>query len=641
MKKIEIVRGGTTFTFEAPKGIYSFSGKVFSLNGLSPALYMNGAKTSFGAWKIVKESETGMTAQASGKSGIWDFKASVDKNGKLVLGLSCRLKEPCEDLDIRYFENAAIPADHLAAQGNKTGGCELYKLTGKDVKKEDFKSASVMTITKKKVQLTVSSPLRGDHLESYTGRVKKGGLEDVQAGAVIRHITAKNIKLKELSIREGDGFQALYAYADENCKLKRDLSPYVAPGWNSWDYYRWTITEDEVLENAEFIAHDPVLSKHVKKIIIDDGWQYAYGEWKANSYFPHGMKWMAEQLKKLKFMPGLWVAPNIIEPQSWIAQMEPDMLAKAENGQGTLCWECMKRHGFILDPTVEKSRKFIYDLFDRLVKDGFEYFKVDFLWGLYGARQFTDKKVGRGNLVDLTLGPAREAINGKAHLLGCGYPFCGGEIVDMARVGGDIHSRWSSIKANTPSIALRYWANKKLWINDPDFALCRGFDTSEDPAMNQMRCCLVYVKPDEKDPDFFGGKWKLVDVNRSQAEVLLSLVICAGGSVNLSDKMTRLNESGLDLARRTVAAESGDAALPLDLFSENLPKYWVQKVGDHHRVLMINWEDAPAVLRIDLNQLGLPAGKLRNFWNDKAVKAKNGVIEVELAPRSCLFTEVR
>lgn len=642
MKTHEIARGGSLFTYSEGNGNYSFENGVFQLKDLAPALYMNGKKVPFGKWKIVKAAENSLSAKADGKSGSWDFKAAVDKDGKLVLGMTGHLKEACEDIAVYYFEDLCIPADHLATQGRGTGDSDLYPLTGKNVKKNDFHGATVITITKKGTQLTISSPLLGDHIESYTGSCSKGKVESFKAGYEIKHITAKTIKLKDLTLRAGDGFQALYAYGEENCKLKRDLSGFVDPGWNSWDYYRWTITEDEVLENAEFIARDPVLSKHVKKIIIDDGWQYAYGEWKANSYFPHGMKWMAKELKKLKFIPGLWVAPTIVEPHSWIGQMEPDMLAKAENGQGTLCWQCMQRHAFVLDPTVEKSRKFIYDLFDGLANDGYEYFKVDFLWGTYCARQFTDKKVGRGKLIDLTLGVAREATKDRAQILGCGYMFCGGENpVDMARVGGDVHARWDSIKANTASIALRYWANKKLWINDPDFALCRGFDTAEDPMMNQMRCCLVYVKPDETDPNFRSGNWELVDMNRAQAEVLLSIVICAGGSVNLSDKMTRLNESGLDLARRTVSAQSGDAAIPLDLFSSALPKYWVQKVGDHHRVLMINWEDAPGVVRIDLNQLGLPSKKIVNFWNDKAVKAKNGVIETELPPRSCLFVTVR
>ena len=640
-KQHEIVRGGTTFRFDAGK--YSFINGNFKLENLSPVLMMNGKNVPFGTWKITKSSATGMTATADGKSGSWELKAAVDAAGKLTLTLNGKLKDVCEDLAVWYFDQATIPADHLAVQGAGMGGCSLIPLNGKGVKKSSFDAYTMMLITKKNTQLALSFPLVGDHQEVMCGAGEKGKVSDLKAGFRIKHITAKNFKLKPLSFRVGDGFRSLYAYGEENKETDRDFTPYTDPGWNSWDYYRWTVTEDEVLENAEFIAKDPVLSKHVKKIIIDDGWQYAYGEWDANSLFPHGMPWMAKQLKKLKFKPGLWIAPTMLDPHSRIAQMEPEMLGKAENGQGTLCMRIMGRNTFVLDPTVEKSQKFIYDLFDRYAGYGYEYFKLDFLGATGSARQFTDKKIGRGHLMDLTIGIARKATLGRAHILGCNYTFNGGQHnVDMARIGGDIHARWGSIVENTPSVALRFWANKKLWVNDPDFALCRGFDTSDDPQLTQMRCSLVFVAPDQTDPNFAPGNWALVNMNRPQAEVLLSIALCAGGSINLSDKMTRLNESGLDLARRTVSAPSGDAALPLDLFSSALPKYWLQRVTDsHRRLLMVNWEDAPAVLRIDLKAYGIEPKSIVNFWNDKTVRAKNGIIETELPPRSCLFTDIK
>ena len=213
--------------------------------------------------------------------------------------------------------------------------------------------------------------------------------------------------------------------------------------------------------------------------------------------------------------------------------------------------------------------------------------------------------------------------------------------VDAVRVGGDVHARWDSIKENTPSIASRFWANKKLWINDPDFALCRAFDTSDDPMLTQMRCSTVFIPPESTDLAHPGWKFTLVNMYRKQAEVLLSLVISCGGSCNLSDKMTRLNESGLDLARRIVSAESGDAAIPLDLFASTLPSYWVQKVKNYHRVLLINWSDKNAELSIDLKKCGIDASKAVNFWNDKPVSIVNGRITAELEPRSCLFAEIR
>ena len=173
-------------------------------------------------------------------------------------------------------------------------------------------------------------------------------------------------------------------------------------------------------------------------------------------------------------------------------------------------------------------------------------------------------------------------------------------------------------------------------MNDPDFALCRAFDTSNDPNLTRLQPSLVFIEPESTDVNH-PGLFRLVDIHRAQAEVLLSLVIAAGGAVNLSDRMPLLNESGLDLARRTVSAESGDAAVPLDLFVNPLPKYWIQKVGGARRVLLINWEDSPAELTLNLEKNGLSCRKAVNFWNDREIPVRNGSISAELAPRSCLF----
>lgn len=343
MKELELNRGGSRFVCTLPAASYSFSNGVFELKDLRPALYMNGRNVPFGPWKAEKVSETALTLVSSGKGGKWELKAALDAKGKLTLALNGRLSAPCEDLGVWYFEDAAVSADHIAVQTSSMGGGHLIPLKEKGFQKQDFTAATMLLLTKKGTQLALSFPLMGEHLETVSGTAAKGRAESFRAGFVIKHITAKTFKLKPMTLRVGDGFRMLAAYGDENKTEDKDFSQIVAPGWNSWDYYRWTVTEDEVMENAEFIAHDPVLSKHVKKIIVDDGWQYAYGEWKANSYFPHGMKWLAKNIKKLGFKPGLWICPTIAEPHSWIAQMEPDMLGKAENGQPTLCFDCMRR----------------------------------------------------------------------------------------------------------------------------------------------------------------------------------------------------------------------------------------------------------------------------------------------------------
>ena len=641
MKRFEITSADAKAVFDEEKQSFELKTGAFHLKDLAPALKLAGKKVSMGKWKALRTTDRSITAEADGTYGKFTLKLTAGKDsGAITVSLEGKLEKAAPDIELNYFEDVKLSANHILAQGMTMGNAHAIPLDTKKLSQE-FDGALQLLITKKDSQLQLSYPLLCEHLPVFTGKAVTGKITALRAGSTIKHFSPKTIKLEPLTFKSGNGFVLMTEYADENTPEKRDFTGMIEPGWNSWDYYRWTVTEEEVLKNAEFIAHDPVLSKHVKKIIVDDGWQYAYGEWEANSLFPHGMKYLATEIKKLGFKPGLWIAPTLVEPHARIAQLNSEMLARAESGLPTLCFNCMKRNAFIIDPTVPASQKYIYDLFDKYASMGYEYFKLDFLGATTTARRFADEKIARGKLMDLTIGTARKAVAGRAGILGCNYMFCGGTThVDSVRVGGDVHSVWNSIKENTPSIATRFWANKKLWINDPDFALCRAFDTANDPDLTRLMPSLVFIPPESTDVNH-PGLFKLVDIYRPQAEILLSLVIAAGGAVNLSDDVTRLNEQGLDMARRTVSAVSGNAAIPLDLFSSALPSYWLQKAGDSFRVLLINWTDEPAEKILDLEQLGLDSAKAVNFWTDEEIKISNGRIAANLAPRSCLFATLK
>ncbi|MEG1980545.1 MAG: hypothetical protein RR060_07435, partial [Victivallaceae bacterium] len=88
-------------------------------------------------------------------------------------------------------------------------------------------------------------------------------------------------------------------------------------------------------------------------------------------------------------------------------------------------------------------------------------------------------------------------------------------------------------------------------------------------------------------------------------------------------------------------AEFGEAALPLDLFTNEHPAYYLQKVGKMHRVLMINWGETAQEMVFDLKKFDLPTSDITNFWNDEPVRATNGRLAAEIQPHSCLFVTVK
>jgi hypothetical protein len=114
--------------------------------------------------------------------------------------------------------------------------------------------------------------------------------------------------------------------------------------------------------------------------------------------------------------------------------MEYDMMAKGESGHPCLCFDCMRRKGFVLDPTVDKSVRFMQSVFDRHAK------MVTILQARLPRtdaqeRQFADKTVPRGQIMRRIVEPIRDAVKGRALILGCNYHFDGGmDIVDAVRV---------------------------------------------------------------------------------------------------------------------------------------------------------------------------------------------------------------
>lgn len=556
---------------------------------------------------------------------FWSLEISRQA-GRTVITAGVKLASPVRHLKFFAIKCDNLPLKHLVTGGMKMGKCRIFRAPVNEA--DEFESFYNCVLSDENSSLMLSHPLKQTQMAKFGGRVY-GDKLDIAVIYQIDHCNCTDVTFPPLTVEYGSPFEMLRQYADDNTEVKKQFAPPEC-GWNSWDYYRWTVSEAEVLKNAEFIAKDKILSKYVKRIIVDDGWQYCYGEWHANHLFPSGMKALASEIRKMGFVPGLWVAPSAVEPHARIAQLEYDMLACSEGGQACLAFQCMRRYGFILDPTVEKSKKFLRELFDRLVNDGFGYFKLDFLASTLDAVQFADKSVPRSQVVCHLMQAVNDGVAGRAAILGCNYPFmCGNRYVDAARVGSDIHATWAGAAANAVNVAYRFWMNNKLWINDPDFALCRGVETSD--SEETLQPCLVFCQPEAEYAPLYSRTF--ASARECELEVLLAIALMSGGAINLSDNLPLLNEAGLSLARKVVSAVPGEAAVPLDLFSAEMPSRWQQKLPDGGRVLVVNWQESAEVFRLDFADLPEYAV---DFWRGKRIKVPQ---EIVLAPHSCLLLE--
>ncbi len=584
-------------------------------------------------------SETTAVFEEDLPQGHFTFRVSVEAEA-VHLNLACGLKAFPIDIKLVPLAMDKFSVDQLICQGRRMGSCFNYAFPSG--KTNPIASHFYVGARVGNGHLLLSTPLRKRLHSEFSGKLAADGVAEFRAFASTCHEDCLDFDSGDLTITAGtDPVKLTQEWSDKNIEVKKFDPSIFACGWNSWDYYRWTITEEQILANADFIRKDPVLSKKIRRIIVDDGWQYCYGEWEPNPFFPHGMKYLADEITKMGFEPGLWMAPAVIEPHSRIAQLTPGWLAMGESGQVCLSWECMGRQAAVLDPTVPAAREHLRKLFDKYAGYGYKYFKLDFLFAALQARQYHDRTIPHTDLVRLIVKAASEGVNGRAIIMGCNYPFdAGNRYVDAVRVGSDVHAGWEDIQKNSTAISINFWGTGRHWLCDPDFALCRSFDTSDDPEINTLNPNAIFGTL--MGPPLPGvAYYQQVETYLPETEVLLSLVLVSGGAVNFSDRMDRLNQKGLDLARRTADAVHGEQGIPLDLYQNTKPCTWLQKLPDgKHRILLINWDDSPKEMSFDCAAHGIHAVQGKDFWHDTALPVANGVLKTSLAPRSCLLAEL-
>ncbi|NLB41345.1 MAG: hypothetical protein GX815_03650, partial [Clostridiales bacterium] len=123
------------------------------------------------------------------------------------------------------------------------------------------------------------------------------------------------------------------------------------------------------------------------------------------------------------------------------------------------------------------------------------------------------------------------------------------------------------------------------------------------------------------------------------AKTYASLVLMLGGALVSGDRISHLNDKGLELLEKVMTAETAPGR-PLNLFQDPLSKIWVQKLASGiTRVGLFNWEDESHTIKIDLKELGIEdINTARDFWTGEQVSIPANS-EFYLQPRSSLVLE--
>ena len=415
-----------------------------------------------------------------------------------------------------------------------------------------------------------------------------------------------------------DPYSSLETYADCVGKINQARTHSIVNGWCSWFYTLAKVSEQEVIANTRFAAEN-LKPYGLEYIQVDEGYQRWHGDWRGNDRFPHGLKWLADQIKAYGFKAGIWISPYVISEPSAIFQKHPEWLVRLPDGslQRVGNWaeappdENPKR--YCLDITHPEAAKWLYDLIYTIVQDwGFEMIKIDFVaWSILSANRFFDPTQSAAQVYRKGMEIMRSAAGDKCHILECGPGAITVGLVDSMRIEWDVNYGFSEAAWDTYFIhragsaaaaGKRYYFHKRTWVNDVDH-LCMDLLSEE------------------------------------QAEAAASMIALSGGNMISGDRLTQLDTRKLEIFRKTLPSY-GEAAIPIDLLNSDIPTVFAIKINKSFAKWTVLGLFNPDLRKakeekISMDRLGLDPGKSYagfDFWKEKFVGEIQGELKVGVNP---------
>lgn len=314
----------------------------------------------------------------------------------------------------------------------------------------------------------------------------------------------------------------------------------------TWYFYGADIDQEEVQYNLEFLKRHPVAFDVFQ---VDMGWENNFGDWAANpEKFPAGLPALAASIRDAGFLPGIWTAPLVLEPDSEAARNYPDIILRDKQGNPCL-FRCVKGGCYTLDPFAERAGDYLKQLYGRLREAGFLYHKLDFMRAVFihAESQFRDPRRTRAEGYRRALELIREAVGEDAFLNACGGLFEGSAgLADVVRSGADLRGHWESDGTGASAYPIRIRQNicrnfyRKLWMVDPDALQLRRSDRvwRDNPANAPLS------RGNFSDEEAFS-----ITVNQ----------FLAGGTVCVSERLPELDEDRFALYHRVIPALSAPA----------------------------------------------------------------------------------
>lgn len=275
---------------------------------------------------------------------------------------------------------------------------------------------------------------------------------------------------------EDEVFDAWFAAMGVTCRTKEKIA-----GYSSW-YNRYeNISESSIREDLSGCAGVLGVGDVFQ---IDDGWEENVGDWLEpdREKFPHGLKFLSDEIHARSLRAGLWLAPFAASRKSRLYREHPDWLYRHDGKP----WYCGCTWGgfYALDFDHPEVRAYLKKVFARVLDEwGFDLVKLDFLYAAAPHGSASETRAGRMRRAMAFL---RELCGDKL-ILGCGVPLMPAfGLVDYCRVGCDMTLDWDnnlvmrrtnrerpSTRLSIADTIFRRELSGRAFLSDPDVFFLR------------------------------------------------------------------------------------------------------------------------------------------------------------------------
>jgi len=419
------------------------------------------------------------------------------------------------------------------------------------------------------------------------------------------------------------------------------------PGWSSWHSAARNVSEKGIMESAKFVRAN-MYDSGWKMIQLDGGWWTTQGSYTVNNDFPHGIRWLADEIRGMGLEFGLHVSPFRANPNDPFIKAHPAWVLKPYSSKKVKKDDdemITTIGGVYLDGSNPEVAPFLAGQFRTMVE---AYKPVFMKWDHhYGSLE-------EGSRFDPTM-TGLQSHNKVVRMIRAALPedliitrsmgwlYGAIECYDAIRVGNDInHPGMGEGHPDKPnSTNMTYGKTlgpiENVYFGKGDKGLVRF-------ARSVAQNYYIHRNIAINDPDAF---FVTEQYTEDEAKCHITLQAIMGGIFFMGDLLQYVPAERLALAKNKdlmAINQERTHAVPIDLFKgPDIPRIWKLELKDRVICALYNWLDTPIKSTYTFADLELaPADyKLKEIWTGEQMKLADGGLTFDEKPHSVRLIEFR